>query len=64
LIALGKQNNEVRAEHERAIQELKQHLSQKAETDLSNAEFEHRQVVAKLREELVSKDEKIKHLEK
>jgi len=43
---------------------LKQQLNLKAETDLSNAEVEHRQVVAKLREDLVSKDEKIRLLEK
>ena len=43
LIAQGKQMNELRTEHERSIQELKQHLSQKAETEMQNAELEHRQ---------------------
>jgi len=43
---------------------LKQQLNQKAENDLSNVELEHRQVVTKLREDLLSKDEKIKNLEK
>lgn len=39
-------------------------MSQKAENDLSNADIENRQNVTKLREELLQKDEKIKHLEK
>ena len=37
---------------------------QRAETELSNAEVEHRQVTTKLREDLLAKEEKIKHLEK
>ena len=64
LIAQGRQTNELRAEHERAMQDLKQQLSSKAETDVQNAELEHRQVSQKLREEIVAKDEKIKQLEK
>ena len=64
LIAQGRQTNELRAEHERAMQELKQQLSSKAETDVQNAELEHRQASQKLREEIVAKDEKIKQLEK
>lgn len=64
LIQQGKEMNEHRAEHERAIQELKQQLSQKAETELSNVELENRQVVTKLREDVLAKEEKIKHLEK
>ena len=46
------------------MQDLKQQLSSKAETDVQNAELEHRQVSQKLREEIVAKDEKIKQLEK
>ena len=42
LIQQGKEMNELRAEHERAIQEQKQQLSQKAETELSNVELENR----------------------
>ena len=61
---MGRQVNEMRAEHERAFQELKLQLTQKAETELSNAELEHRQVVSKLREDLLQRDEKIKHLQK
>ena len=64
LIQQGKEMNEHRAEHEKAIQELKQQLSQKAETELSNVELENRQVVTKLREDVLAKEEKIKHLEK
>ena len=56
--------NELRAEHERGVQELKQQLSQKAETELSNVELEHRTLVTKLREDLLAKEEKVKHLEK
>ena len=56
--------NELRAEHERAIQELRQQLTQKHETDMSNSELENRQVVTKLREDILAKEEKIKHLEK
>lgn len=56
--------NELRAEHERAMQELRQQLSQKAETEISNLELENRQVVTKLREDVLAKEEKIKHLEK
>ena len=56
--------NELRTEHERSIQELKQHLSQKAETEMQNAELEHRQSTQKLQEELLTKEEKIKQLEK
>ena len=64
LLTMGKQMNDLRAEHERAIQELKQQLSQKAENDLSNAELANRQSVTKLREDLLAREEKIKHLEK
>ena len=39
-------------------------LSQKSETELSNVELEHRTLVTKLREDLLAKEEKVKHLEK
>lgn len=64
LLSQGKQMNDLRADHERAIQDLKQQLNQKAETELSNVELTHRQTVTKLREDLVGKEEKVKHLEK
>ena len=43
---------------------MKQQLSQKAENEIQNLELEHRQITQKLREDLVAKDEKVKHLEK
>lgn len=64
LIQQGKAMNELRADHEKAIQELRQQLSHKHETEMSNTELENRQVVTKLREDVLAKEEKIKHLEK
>ena len=46
------------------MQELRQQLNAKGEGELSRVETEHRQALSALRDELVSKDEKIKSMEK
>ena len=56
--------NELRADHERAVYEQSQQLTQKAENDINRIEVEYKRTISKLKEELLQKDTKIRQYEK
>ena len=56
--------NELRAEHEQAMQDLTQKLTQKGDTEINKMDLQHKEAVFKLKEELIQKEEKIKLHEK
>ena len=64
LIDQGKQMNELRAEHEQAVQDLTQKLSQKSEAEVTKLQLQNKEQLQQLKVELIQKDEKIKAFEK
>jgi hypothetical protein len=64
LIDQGRKMNELRADHERAMYEQSQQLTQRSENEVNRIEVEYKRSVQKLKEESLQKDTKIRQYEK